>query len=50
MALGEALKPEFHAMNEQIVKNARVLASELENYGFDIAAGGTDNHLVLAGV
>jgi len=50
VALGEALKPEFHAMNEQIVKNSRALASELQGYGFELAAGGTDNHLVLAGV
>ena len=50
VALGEALKPEFHAMNRQIVKNSRALASELQGYGFELAAWGTDNHLVLAGV
>lgn len=50
VALGEALKPEFHTMNAQIVKNAQALASHLQDYGFEIAAGGTDNHLVLAGV
>ncbi len=50
VALGEALKPEFAEMNKQVVKNSRVLASELQNYGFEIAAGWTDNHLVLAGV
>lgn len=50
VALGESLKPEFVTMNQQIVKNARVLASELETFGFDIATGWTDTHLVLAGV
>lgn len=50
VALWEALTPEFKVMNQQIVKNARTLASCLQWYGFDIAAGGTDNHLVLVGV
>ncbi|MCD5380554.1 serine hydroxymethyltransferase [Candidatus Gracilibacteria bacterium] len=50
VALGEALTPEFKEMNAQIIKNAKILASELSNYGFEIATGGTDNHLVLAGV
>ena len=50
VALGESVKPKFVTMNQQIVKNAKVLASELEGYGFDIATGGTDTHLVLAGV
>ena len=50
VALWEALTPEFKTMNHQIVKNARVLAQCLQWYGFDIAAGWTDNHLVLAGV
>ncbi len=50
VALWEALKPEFATMNAQIVTNARALAAELQDYGFELAAGGTDNHLVLAGV
>ena len=50
VALWEGLTPEFKEMNAQIIKNAKVLASELENYGFDIATGWTDNHLVLAWV
>ena len=45
--LGEALKPEFKAYQEQIVKNAAVLASELQAAGFDLVSGGTDNHLML---
>jgi len=45
--LGEALKPEFKAYQEQIVKNAAVLADELKSAGFDLVSGGTDNHLML---
>ena len=47
VALGEALKPEFKTYQEQIVKNAAVLASELMTQGFDLVSGGTDNHLML---
>ena len=50
VALWEALTPEYRQMNEQVVKNAKVLASELKKYWFDIATGWTDNHLVLAWV
>ncbi len=50
VALGEALTPEFHKMNAQIVKNAQKLALELELKGFEIATGWTDNHLLLASV
>ena len=47
VALGEALKPEFKKYAEQVVKNAKVLASELSAKGFRIVSGGTDNHLML---
>ncbi len=47
VAFGEALKPEFKAYQEQIVKNASVLADGLLNEGFNIVSGGTDNHLML---
>lgn len=50
VALWEALTPEFHEMNAQIVKNAQKLAVELESRGFEIATWGTDNHLLLASV
>ena len=46
-ALGEALKPEFKAYQQQIVKNAAALAQGLLNEGFDLVSGGTDNHLML---
>ena len=47
VALGEALKPEFKKYQEQIVKNAAVLAEELVKHGFNLVSGGTDNHLML---
>lgn len=50
VAFGEALKPEFKAYQEQVVKNAKVLAEELQNQGFRIITGGTDNHLMLIDV
>ena len=43
----EALSPEFKEYQEQIVKNAAVLADALMERGFDIVSGGTDNHLML---
>ncbi|MBE6904208.1 MAG: serine hydroxymethyltransferase [Ruminococcaceae bacterium] len=47
VCFGEALKPEFKAYQQQVVKNASVLANELVNKGFDLVSGGTDNHLML---
>ncbi len=43
----EALTPEFKEYQNQIVKNAKVLAKELMNRGFKLVSGGTDNHLML---
>lgn len=50
VAFGEALKPEFKAYQEQVVKNAAVLAEELQKQGFRIVSGGTDTHLMLVDV
>lgn len=47
VCFGEALKPGFITYTKQIIKNAKVLANELEKYGFRIVSGGTDNHLML---
>lgn len=47
VCLGEALKPEFKAYQQQVVKNAAALADFLMGYGFDLVSGGTDNHLML---
>lgn len=50
VAFGEALKPEFKEYAAQIVKNAAVLADELQKRGFILITGGTSNHLILADV
>lgn len=50
VAFGEALKPEFKEYAAQIVKNASVLADELQKRGFQLVTGGTSNHLILADV
>ena len=47
VAFGEALKPEFKVYQEQILKNAKVLADSLMEAGFQLVSGGTDNHLML---
>ena len=47
VCFGEALKPEFKAYQEQVVKNAKALAEALKKQGFDIVSNGTDNHLML---
>lgn len=47
VCFGEALKPEFKAYQEQIVKNAKTLANALVEKGFRLVSGGTDNHLML---
>lgn len=47
VCFGEALKPEFKAYGEQIVKNAKALAKGLLERGFELVSGGTDNHLML---
>ena len=43
----EALRPGFRTYQEQIVKNAHILADELLKLGFTLVSGGTDNHLIL---
>ncbi len=50
VALGEALSPDFKVYQNQILKNAAVLAEELQKYGFTLVSGGTDNHLMLVDV
>lgn len=47
VCLGEALKPEFKAYAEQVVKNAAAFADALGKEGFNMVSGGTDNHLIL---
>lgn len=47
VCFGEALKSEFKAYAEQVVKNAQALAKGLLDRGFNLVSGGTDNHLML---
>ena len=47
VAFGEALQPDFVNYSQQVIKNAKVLASTLINRGINIVSGGTDNHIVL---
>ena len=47
IALKEALEPEFKTYQEQVLKNAKVMAEVLIDRGYDIVSGGTENHLML---
>lgn len=47
VAFNEALSPEFIATQKQTVINAAFLAKKLQEKGFRIVSGGTDNHLFL---
>lgn len=46
VAFGEVLDASFDKYAQQVIKNAKVLSSELLNYGHQILTGGTDNHLM----
>lgn len=46
-ALLEASLPSFKKYAKQVVKNAKVLAKELQKFGWHIISGGTDSHLIL---
>jgi glycine hydroxymethyltransferase len=47
VAFGEALRPEFKNYCAQIIKNAKALAAGLQQRGYRLVSGGTDNHLML---
>ena len=46
-AFGEALKPEFKAYQEQILKNSKAMSERFLELGVKLVSGGTDNHLML---
>ena len=50
VCFGEALQPAFRTYQQQVVKNAAVLAETLQQGGIRLVSGGTDNHLMLADV
>jgi len=47
VAFKEAMDPSFSTYAHQVVDNAKALAAALEEQGFRLVSGGTDNHLVL---
>ena len=47
VAFGEALQPEYKLYQQQVVKNAKVMAQSLVDKGYKIVSGGTDNHCIL---
>lgn len=47
VAFGEALQPEFNEYQEQVRKNARLMAGEFMRLGYKVVSGGTDNHSML---
>ena len=47
VAFKEAMEPEFKNYQKQVIKNAQALAKAMEDKGFRIVSGGTDNHLML---
>lgn len=47
VALKEAMAPSFKKYSRQIIKNAVVLAEELNKYGFRLISGGSETHLIL---
>ncbi|KFW98811.1 serine hydroxymethyltransferase [Pectobacterium carotovorum] len=47
VAFKEALRPEFTVYQRQVVANARAMARILQQRGYKIVSGGTDNHLLL---
>jgi len=47
VAFLEALQPEFADYQRQVVANARAMAAALQQRGYSIVSGGTDNHLFL---
>ena len=50
VAFGEALQPEFKDYIDQVLKNAQAFAEALNEEGFRLVSGGTDNHLLLVDV
>jgi glycine hydroxymethyltransferase len=47
VAFKEALQPEFKTYSAQVIANARAMAGVLQDRGYKIVSGGTDNHLFL---
>ena len=50
VAFHEAMQPEFISYQKKVLRNARVLANELNRLGLRLVSGGTDTHLILVDV
>lgn len=50
VAFGEALQPEFATYAKQVRKNAKALCAKMQELGYDVVSGGTDNHLFIVNV
>ena len=50
VALREAATDDFRRYAHQVVANAKALAEQLNEHGFRLVSGGTDNHLILIDV
>ena len=47
VAFTEALSPDYKAYIKQVVLNAKTLGATLQERGYDILTGGTENHIVV---
>ncbi|QCZ93042.1 serine hydroxymethyltransferase [Salinimonas iocasae] len=47
VAFKEALEPEFKTYQQQVVTNAKAMVSVLQERGYKVVSGGTENHLFL---
>ncbi len=47
VAFKEALQPSFKEYQKQIIKNAKMLCGTLQEKGYSVISGGTDNHLFM---
>jgi len=47
VAFGEALAPEYKEYQQQVKKNAEVMAQAFVDLGYKVISGGTDNHSML---
>ncbi len=47
VSFGEALEPEYKTYQQQVKKNASVMAQAFVDKGYKVISGGTDNHIVL---
>lgn len=50
IAFGEDLQPDFKTYAKNIIENAKALATALQDNGFILQGGGTENHLILVNI